>query len=71
MTVADAGVGEVVHGARRLGVGVAARHPPARGEQQLPHQDAAVGVSRGRADGDLLAAQRVDDDVGPGGRLVS
>jgi hypothetical protein len=34
-------------------------------------QDAAAGVRRGRTDGDLLAAQRVDDDVRPGGRSIS
>jgi hypothetical protein len=45
------------------GMGVAARHPPARGEHEFPLQHAAAGVRRGRADGDLLAAQRVGDDV--------
>src|SRR5260370_7381261 len=44
-------------------MGVAARPPPAGSQQEFPLQDAAAGIRARRADRNLLAAERVGDDV--------
>src|ERR1039457_3024421 len=48
-------------------MGVAARHPAARGQHELPLECVAPGLRGRRADRDLLPAERVLDDV-PAGR---